>query len=352
MNQKIKIIACMLLLIIAGNNPMQSQEVNAKKIILSHIGDSYQWHITKWGHTDIAIPLPVILISKTGGGFSIFMSSKLDEGETYKNYKIASDGKYSDKIVEVNAAGAESRPLDFSLTKNALALLINCTILVLIIMYVARWYKKQPLAAPKGLVGAMEIFIMDIHDSVIKNVIGKGYEKYAPYLLTAFFFIFVNNVMGIIPIFPGGASTTGNIAVTVVLALCTFFVVSISGTKHYWIDKIWPDVPIWLKIPIPIFPITEIFGIFSKPFALMIRLFANVMAGHAIILTLTCLIFITVAKGPAINTGMTILSVAMAIFMSLLELLIAYIQAYVFTLLSAVFITLAREEKVKEVEVN
>ena len=199
--------------------------------------------------------------------------------------------------------------------------------------------------APKGFVGAMEIFIMDINDNIIKSAIGKGYEKYAPYLLTVFFFILINNFMGLIPFFPGGANTTGNIAVTLVLALCTFAAISFSGTKEYWKEILWPDVPTWMKIPLPLMPAIEIFGVFTKPFALMIRLFANIMAGHTIILGLTSLIFVTVAMGAATNIGMSALSILLTAFMLFVELIVAYIQAYVFTLLSAVFIGLSRVKK-------
>ena len=181
-----------------------------------------------------------------------------------------------------------------------------------------------------------------MHDEVIKGCIGEDYRRYAPYLLTAFFFVLVNNLMGILPIFPGGANVTGNIAITLVLALCTFLFTNICGTKAYWKDIFWPKVPLWLKVPVPLMPMIELFGIFTKPFALMIRLFANIMAGHAAILSLVAIIFITVKAGPVINGSMTVISVLFGIFMDMLELLVAFIQAYVFTMLSAVFIGLSR----------
>ncbi len=329
-----------------GRSTLLAEEIDVKQIIFSHLSDSYGWHITSWGNTHITVPLPVIVISKTTG-FNIFLSSKLENGGTYKNFRISGEGKHLNKVVEINPAGEEVRPVDLSLTKNALALLLNGIILILIIMWVAKWYKKQPVNAPKGFVGAMEIFIMDINDNVIKACIGKDYSRYSPYLLTAFFFIFINNIMGLIPLFPGGANTTGNIAVTMVMALCTFLAVNIFGTKEYWKEILWPDVPLWMKIPLPLMPVIEIFGLLSKPFSLMIRLFANIMAGHAIILGLTSLVFVTVAMGPAVNSGMTILSVILSVFMNFVEILVAYIQAYVFTMLSAVFIGLSRVEKHK-----
>jgi F-type H+-transporting ATPase subunit a len=198
------------------------------------------------------------------------------------------------------------------------------------------------------------LFIININDEVIKPGIGKDYKRYAPYLLTVFFFVFINNLMGLIPIFPGGANVTGNIAITFVLAIITFIIVNLSGSKEYWKDIFWPEVPLWLKAPVPIMPVIEIVGVFTKPFALMIRLFANMIAGHSIVLGLTCLIFVTVSMGQAMNTSMTIVSVIMTLFINIVELLVAYIQAYIFTMLSAVFIGLARiephhaPEKVKE----
>ena len=215
------------------------------------------------------------------------------------------------KIVERNAAGEEVRPLDISITKNVLGLFINSTVLVVILLSCARWYKKHPIeeGAPRGGVGMIESLVVMINKDVIKGCIGEDYKRYAPYLLTAFFFVLVNNLMGLIPIFPGGANVTGNIAVTLVLALITFLFTNLFGTKAYWKDIFWPEVPTWLKVPIPMMPLIEFFGIFTKPFALMIRLFANIMAGHAAILSLIAIIFITVKVGPVINGSMTFVAV-------------------------------------------
>ena len=189
-----------------------------------------------------------------------------------------------------------------------------------------------------------------IVDDVIKPSVGKDYKRYTPLLLTIFFFILLSNIMGLIPIFPAGANVTGNIAITLTLALVTFFTVNVFGNREYWKEILWPDVPIFLKAPIPLLPFIEIVGIFTKPFALTVRLFANITAGHAIILSLTCVIFITAKMGPFIGTPMTVLSVFFMIFMNFLELLVAYIQAYVFTMLSAVFIGLSRPEEEKKIE--
>lgn len=326
--------------------------VDVKGIVFGHIGDSYEWHVTTWGKTQIIIPLPVIVYSKTSG-WHIFLSSRLEEnGGTYEGLFIAPAGsKYEGKLVEYNAAGDEVRPWDISITKVTFALLFNSLLLLVIILCVAHWYRRRPRGslAPGGFIGFMEMFIMMVNDDIIKSCVGPNYRKFAPYLLTAFFFIFINNIMGLIPFFPGGANVTGNIAITMVLAVCTFLMVNIFGTKHYWKDIFWPDVPWWLKVPVPMMPFIEFFGIFTKPFALMIRLFANMLAGHMAMLVLTCLIFISASMGPALNGTLTVASVLFNIFMNALELLVAFIQAYVFTMLSAVFIGLAQEgAKVKE----
>lgn len=332
----------------------QADQVDVKSVVFGHIGDSYEWHITDIGQTAIRIPLPVIVYSSQSG-WHTFLSSRIEEnGGKYEGFYIAPAGsKYEGKIVEKNASGEEIRPWDISITKITLSLLINSAILLIIILSVAHWYRRreQGAYAPGGFTGFMEMFIMMVHDDVIKSCVGPNYKKFAPYLLTAFFFIFINNIMGLIPIFPGGVNVTGNIAVTLVLALFTFVIVNVFGTKHYWKDIFWPDVPWWLKVPVPMMPFIEFFGIFTKPFALMIRLFANMLAGHMAMLVLTCLIFISASMGPAINGSLTVASVLFNIFMNALELLVAFIQAYVFTMLSAVFIGLAQEKGEKKISI-
>lgn len=324
------------------------KDINVKELILDHIGDAYEWHITTIGDKHISISLPVIVKGESSG-WHLFSSSKLTHnGSIYEGFKIATDGSYKGKIVEELSTGEVVRPWDFSLTKNATSLIINSILLVIIILSVANWYKKHSTIdnpkSPKGFIGFMEMFIMSVNDDIIKPCVGKNYKKFAPYLLTAFFFIFMNNVMGLIPIFPGGANVTGNIAITLVLAIFTMVIVNVFGTKEYFKEIFWPEVPTWLKVPIPIMPVIEIVGVFTKPFALMIRLFANILAGHSIVLGLVCLIFVTVKLGTGINASMTVVSVVLTIFIDLVEILVAYIQAYVFTMLSAVFIGLAQVE--------
>lgn len=334
----------------AEKNEEVKEELVVRDFILDHLSDSYEWHVTTWGKTHVSLPLPVIVYSKDKG-WNVFMSSRFHHGhEAYNGLYIAHRGDYKGKIVEKDQAGNEVRPMiDISITKNVMGLLINSTILVCLILSVARWYKRQEkdntYEAPKGLVGAMEMFIMSVVDDIIKPAIGKQYRKYTPYLLTAFFFIFINNLFGLIPILPFGVNTTGNIAVTLVLALFTFVIVNIKGSKEYWREIFWPDVPLFLKSPIfPMMQVIEFVGIFTKPFSLMIRLFANILAGHSIILGLTCLIFVTVSFGAVINGSMTVVSILLSVFILFVEVLVAYIQAYVFTMLSAVYIGLARVE--------
>lgn len=324
-----------------AESPSVEAPLDVKKMIFSHINDSYTWHITTIGHTHIEIPL-LVIVKAPEGGLEAFSAAKLHHGHVYKGFYLATDGKYAGKVVTKAADGREVRPLDVSITKNVLALLISSLLVVLIVLIVARWYKKNPLKAPGGFVGTIEVVVEFLRNDVIKSNIGPDYRKFQSYLMTVFFFILMNNLLGLVPLFPGGANVTGNIAVTLVLALFTMVIVNVFGTKAYWKEVFWPDVPMFLKLPIPLMPIVEIFGVISKPFSLMIRLFANVMAGHTIMLSLVSLIFFTVAMGTTINAVMTSMSVLLSVFMFFVELLVSFLQAYIFTLLSSVYIGLAR----------
>lgn len=321
-------------------------EINVGHLLFGHIGDSYGWHISDWNGKHISIPLPCIVKAKDG--WHVFMSSKIEHGHEYNGLFLAEGGRYDGKIVERGEDGELIRPFDISITKNVCSLMITGLLLVLIVLGAAQWYKKNDASevAPKGFAGLVEMMVMMVNDDLIKPSIGeKEYRKYAPYLLTAFFFIFISNLLGIVPFFPGGANVTGNIAVTMVLALCTFVAVNLFGNKHYWKEILWPDVPLFLKFPLPIMQIIELFGLVAKPFSLMVRLFANIMAGHAMILGLVSVIFVTVKLGPVINGSMTVITMLFGVFMDCLELLVAFIQAYVFTMLSAVFIGMSRQEE-------
>lgn len=324
--------------------------LNPKEIVLEHIKDSHDWHVADINNHAISIPLPVIVNSSTG--WHVFCSSSFSHDVDENGYRqgpynlaIATTGQNAGKIVEITGTDI-SVPLDLSITKTVAVMFINVIILLACILLSARWYrnKKPSDPAPKGFVGFIEMLIMYVVDEIIKPGVGKGYEKYVPYLLTCFFFIFTCNVMGLIPFPPGSGNVTGNITVTFFLAFCTFLIVQFSGNKHYWKDIFWPNVPTWLKMPIPIIPVIEFVGIFTKPFALMIRLFANMMAGHAIAVAITCIIFLVASKAVAVQLSMSALSVIMSIFMMCLECLVCFIQAMVFTMLSAVFIGLARVE--------
>ena len=320
-----------------------SEGIDVGEILFGHTGDSYGWHILTWKGKHINLPLPCIVHSSKGWQF--FLSSALEHGNSYEGLFIAEDGKYKDKIVELSPDGTQIRPLDLSVTKNVCSLMISSLILLLLVLLTARWYRKHDVdsEAPSGIAKLMEPLIVSINDSLVKENIGKDYRRYSPYLLTAFFFILINNLLGLVPFFPGGANVTGNIAVTLVLALCTFVAVNLFGNKHYWKDILWPDVPLFLKFPIPLMQLIEIFGLFTKPISLMVRLFATILAGHAMILGLVCVIFIAARIGPVIGGSMTVVTVLFGVFMNCLELLVAFIQAYVFTMLSAVFIGMSRE---------
>ena len=271
------------------------------------------------------------------------------QGEEYEGFRIAAKGEPNEgKLVEETAGGIV-RPLDISITKNVFGLMVNSLVVVLLVLLGARWYRRHDAVeeAPHGFAGIVEMLVTMIEDDIIKVCVGPDYKRYSPYLLTAFFFIFINNLMGIIPIFPGGANITGNIAVTFTLAICTFLAVNLFGNKHYYKDIFWPDVPVFLKA-IPLMPLIEIIGVFTKPFSLMIRLFANILAGHMMLLGVVAVVFLTAKMGIGLNAGMSFIAVCFGVFMDILELLVAFLQAYVFTMLSSVFIGLSRQAPEKE----
>jgi len=362
----IKQLFCIVMMLLAVAPVIEAKEkssIDVKSILWGHIKDSYEWHITNIGKTPVVISLPVIV--KTSEGWKVFSSREFAEQPVskgvLKGYRqgpfhlyIAGSGKYERKIVEILPGKPEVRPMDISITKTVCVLFIDGILLLVCILIPARWCRKHKPddPAPKGFTGLMHMFVMYIYTDVIKSALGKEADKYAPYLLTCFFFIFIANMMGVIPFPPGGGNLTGNIACTFFLAFCTFLITNITGTREYWKDIFWPEVPTWLKVPVPIMPFIEFFGIFTKPFALMIRLFANMMAGHAIALSFASIIFIMFGINAFAGTSMTIVSVAMSIFMMLLEILVCFIQALVFTMLSAVFISLAHAKSEKKVELE
>ncbi|MCD4735215.1 MAG: F0F1 ATP synthase subunit A [Bacteroidales bacterium] len=328
----------------------ESEEFNAGRMIIEHIIDSHDWHILDIGKTQVSLPLPIILYYENN--LDIFMSSKFHHGhESYKGYKLESEGENKGKIVRVLLGTMEtdesaSIPLDLSITKNVFAIFISILILCVIFISVGNAYKKRKGESPHGLQSFMEPLIIFIKDDIAKASIGeKNHERYLPFLLTLFFFILLNNLLGLVPFFPGGANITGNIAVTGIMAVFTFLITTFSGNKNYWAHIFnTPGVPWWLKIPVPLMPIVELMGVFTKPFVLMIRLFANMTAGHIIVLGFVSLIFIFGNINVGLGYGVSVVSVAFMVFMGLLELLVAFIQAYVFTLLSALYFGMATEE--------
>jgi F-type H+-transporting ATPase subunit a len=328
------IFSVLLFLFISANIFAEGAEPSGKKfnageLIGGHITDSHEWHIA--GH--LAIPLPIILYTP-GKGLSTSMYNKLEEGEM-EGFRL--DEKHN--IV----ANDGSKFYDFSITKNVLSLFISIFLMLWIFISVAKSYKRREGQAPKGMQSLLEPIILFVRDDVAKASIGeKKYKKYMPFLLTVFFFIWINNLLGILPFFPGGANLTGNIAVTMTLALITFVIILFSAKKTYWRHVFaMPGVPMGVLVLLT--PI-EILGVFLRPFVLMIRLFANMLAGHIIALSFFSLIFIFGEMSSGVGYGVAIFSLAFTIFMTMLELLVAFLQAYVFTLLSAIYFGAALEE--------
>lgn len=338
---------------IQGQDNLEKKEAAAEKegfkvgdMIMEHITDAYEFHILSIGSHHVTIPLPVILYDQ--GHWVTFWSSKFHhEGGIYKGYFIEEKGFQQGKIVRNDATGKVVRPtLDISITRTAGSMIVNAIMLILIFLAVAKSYNKRKGMAPKGIQSIMEPLVLFIRDDVARSSIGeKNYEKYTPFLLSLFFFIFLCNLMGIVPLAPWGVSVTGNIAVTGVLATFTFAITTFSGNKHYWKDIFnTPGVPWWLKFPIPLMPIVEVMGVFTKPIVLMIRLFANMIAGHTVILGFIALIFIFGKMSLGLGYGVSVVSVGFSIFLNLLEVLIALIQAYVFVILSALYFGMATAE--------
>lgn len=330
---------------VASDPDHQEGKLDPKEIIFEHLGDGYGWEVPFNHHK--RIPLPVIVFGSDG--LHIFSSSRISDGKEYVDgnatFKLA--GKESDfkgKVIEI-VDGKEVRPFDISITKNVCGIFIAVIIVVGLMLWLRCHIKKHGYKAPRKGLGFLELLVDFIYTSVIKSTLGAKSSRFAPYLLTVFFFIFIMNLLGLIVIFPGGANLTGNIAVTLVLAVLTFLVTNIFATRHYWKEIFWPEVPLWLKFPIPIMPAIEVFGMFTKPAALTVRLFANMMGGHMIVIVLTLLIFIFAAVSPIAGGATTVVSVLFSIFMLLIDVLVSFIQAYVFTMLSTIFISLAQVDE-------
>ena len=308
-----------------GHTEGTEEKFDVGGMIMHHVGDEHGWEFTHGAK----LPLPIIMYSKERG-LDIFSSSRLENGQVYNGYK-----NEHEHIMAVNADGSvneAAHPIDFSITKNVATLFLGAILMFWLFTSVAKAYKKNKGKAPSGVQSFIEPLVVYMRDEVIKPAIGKKYEKYFPYLLTLFFFIFINNLLGLLP---GGANLTGNIAITIVLALITFLITNLSANKYYWKHVFMPDTPKWMwAIMIPV----EVVGVLMKPLSLMIRLFANITAGHIIMLSLLSLIFI-------FNSGVVAPVVAVfALFMNCIELLVAFLQAFIFTLLTSMYIGSAIEE--------
>ena len=320
----------------------EPEAFNVTETILEHIKDDHSWHL--WGQNSLS--LPVILY--TPKGFEVFSSAKfMNEHHEHIVYK----GNYDYKIIEgkvkivklVDATEAvdleASKALwDFSITKNVTSLFVSVLILLVVLLTAARAYKKTGItSAPKGVQSFMEPIVLFVRDEVaIPNIGKKKFAKYMPFLLTIFFLVLTNNFLGLIPFFPGGANVSGNIAFTMTLAVCVFVVVNLSANKSYWEHIFWMPGMHW-SMKLFLAPI-ELIGVFTKPISLMIRLFANITAGHILVLSLICLIFIFK------TVYASAIAVPFAVFIGMIELLVAFLQAYIFTMLSAMYIGMATEE--------
>ncbi len=335
----------------ASDSSKEEKPFNVKEMIFHHIKDSHEWHILDYTKSDgseivVSIPLPIIVYAN--GSLDIFWSSAFEHGTKNVDKGKNKYSLYHDKIYllnENNGLSFEDKngehivlnasPLDFSITKNVFAMLIVSIIVLIIFIRVAKSYKKRP-GRPKGLQALFEPLILFVKDDIAYPNLGHKTDKFLPYLLSIFFFILFNNLFGVIPFFPGGANVTGNIAVTMTLAIFTFLTINLNGNKHYWKHTLWmPGIPTFVR---PILAVVELMGMIVKPVALTIRLFANITAGHIIILSLVGLIFIFKSLSIAPVTFL------FTLFMNCLELLVAFLQAYVFTMLSALFIGMAVEE--------
>ena len=298
----------------------KEEKFNAGEMIMHHISDAHEWHLATIGNTHLSIPLPVIIYD-TKKGLKIFSSSHFYHSENGEH------GGYKLEHEHITAADG-STVYDLSITKNVASLIISFILLLLVFLTVAKTYKDRSGKAPKGLQSAIEPIITFIRDEIAKKNIGeKHYKRFVPYLLTLFFFILFNNLLGLLP---GGANLTGNIAITLVLAVISFFITNFNGKKDYW-GHIFamPGVPKWLLV---IMTPVEIISMFMKPFSLMIRLFANITAGHIILLSFLSMIFIFKSLIASIPVA------AFSTFIGLIELLVAALQAYIFTFLTASYI--------------
>ncbi len=367
-----------------------SEEFEPAITAFHHIGDANVFHL----YGDIYLPLPVILYAPTQG-WSFFMANKFDLGEHGTGHKAVDgyvlydglvmrvkDEKFPKETVDIDCintthevvedkerdtyvvvykgecyaldkkttfdggmlGGGVTSFYDFSITKNVFTMILVFILLFWMFTSVAKAYRKRQGQAPKGLQSFIEPIFTFIRDEVAVPFLGHKYEKYLPYLMSIFFFILGLNLIGQIPIFPGSGNVTGNIAVTAVLAIFTFLVTNLSGNKHYWEHTLWmPGIPAFVKI---ILTPVEIMSLFIKPLTLMLRLFANITAGHIVLVIFVGLIFIFGESGKSLSGGIigTVMAIPLSLFTMAIELLVAFVQAFVFCILTASYISVAIEE--------
>lgn len=332
----------------AAEAKTEKKDVSAEVVehIMNHVADANEYHILTIGSTHITMPLPCILYRKSTSKFSFFLSSAFHHEEEIDGYKFNEE---TGRVVDAETGNRDSF-IDFSITKNVFHMILGFIILTIVFVSIKNKYASKKNQAPTGLQGFIEPIIVFLTDEIFQPILGKNYEKFLPYLLSVFFFILINNLLGLIPFFPGGANASGNIAFTFVLAFCSFVLININGTKHYWRHIIaMPGVP--LPVLIILTPI-EILGIFLKPIVLMLRLFGNITGGHIAVLSIVSLIFILGENGAKIGgaTAGGAMALPILLFVSAIELLVAFLQAFVFTLLSSIFISMALEEHHHEEE--
>lgn len=335
-----------------GEEAAEPKKFDAKEVILGHVKDAYDWHFFSIGESHYTVPLPVIIYNPARG-LSVFSASHFHHGhEAYEGYRIVNAHYLHEKGLDpakfmegrIIAVDANDMPTgetiyDFSMTKNVTSMLIAAILLIVLMLNVAKAYRvRGSKKAPKGFQSLIEPVIIFMRDEVVKpNIPGKKAEKYTPLILTIFFFILINNLLGLLP---GSANVTGNIAVTAALALISFLATMFATNKHFWGHIFNPPVPFGVKF---ILAPVELIGVFTKPVSLMIRLFANILAGHIIILSIISLVFIFGSLNKAAGYGFLPITIVFNIVMMMLELLVAFIQAFIFANLTAVFIGQAME---------
>lgn len=306
----------------------EGEEFNPGETIMHHVKDDYIWHFFDGSFGTLY--LPVIIYDTEKGSLEVFSSHNFYDDH---HNQIVYNGYEIDHGKIVSAENHEATIVDFSITKNVLTVFLTAILIFLIFRAVANGYTKNQNKAPTGIQSFFEPIIIFVRDEVVKPNIGPKYEKYLPYMLTLFFYVWIGNLLGLLP---GAANMTGNIAVTMSLAIGTLILTTVSGNKQYW-GHIFntPGVPLPLK---PIIVPVEIIGIFTKPISLMIRLFVAITAGHIVMLSLISLTFIF--HSWAVGLGSSLIT----LFVFIIELLVAAIQAYVFTMFSSLYIGMATAE--------